>query len=689
MKKILSILLMFQLSIGNFFISVANATLSSPTWYDSNAVSVNPDWHYRVPIIIPTGAAINSTITVDVDFNTLLNQMGVSGTFDVNSPRVVRSSGVLATTQEFNNNIYANATNATLTRGEVRFLLEDSGPITYYLYFDITQNGVKPTNTQAVINGRFEQGGSNGLVNPPGWNAPTKTNANFDAQLRTSESPSISTDGGVVGNGASPRTVDGTPNTGAYSYLIGARTNIEAVNGFPTITFTKTIVVPSSNPGNLTFKYRIQGWDSNVNGNTTTYDYLSASIVGTSTTNMVGPAANNYTTYPFSPNYGTQSATTNGRSGYGQYNGFDFNASGTRVPKGGNVAMTVGYGAEPWWTVTQSLAAFAGQTVTLRFTFNNTTLYKSWAHIDDVEWSVINATLGMPEGFGAEVNSPNGNLIAGTTLSITAQVNALAVNPKAYVYKNGTLVAGPINLYNDGTRGSNSSTPNIWTNNGSDNANPTYTIPLITNNSNWSVIVYANDNSTTTIGGVSGLIKKPTGSNTPINETNFYNVGENAFQVIGINNYTNIKTVSIIKDPINNTTNPKAIPGAEVLYNILITSTSGGVSDNNTMFITDKIPTNTIMYVKDLGVVGSGPISFTQGTITSGLTYNYVALNNTTDNLFFSNDNGVTWTYIPTPDANGYDANVTDIKVSFNGIMNFSDGTNNPSFNVGFKVKIQ
>ena len=62
------------------------------------------------------------------------------------------------------------------------------------------------------------------------------------------QAASIGTDGTVVGNGAQPRITDGTPFTGGFSYLIGARTNNEPANGNPAVTLSRTIVVPATSP---------------------------------------------------------------------------------------------------------------------------------------------------------------------------------------------------------------------------------------------------------------------------------------------------------------------------------------------------------------------------------------------------------------------------------------------------------
>ena len=67
------------------------------------------------------------------------------------------------------------------------------------------------------------------------------------------------------------------------------------------------------------------------------------------------------------------------------------------------------------------------------------------------------------------------------------------------------------------------------------------------------------------------------------------------------------------------------------------------------------------------------------------MTYAFVALNNLTDDLQFSNDSGATWNYVPSPDANGYDAAVTGLRVNPKGMF----GANNAQFTVKFRVRIQ
>ena len=89
---------------------------------------------------------------------------------------------------------------------------------------------------------------------------------------------------------------------------------------------------------------------------------------------------------------------------------------------------------------------------------------------------------------------------------------------------------------------------------------------------------------------------------------------------------THLKSVSVLSDPLNNTSNPKSIPGAMEIYTLRLTNQGSGTVDNNTVAIVDAVPANTALYVQDLGVAGSGPLAFTNGTPSSTLTYTFSGL---------------------------------------------------------------
>lgn len=265
-------------------------TPAPPGWWDPDGVGAGSDWHYRVSVRLPATSSVNSTATVDVNFDTIAAQLGVAGTFDVNSVRVVRPGGVLATIQEFNDTRFAGATDTISNgRGEVRWIIEDAGTQTYYIYFDITQNGAKSANPQSTINGNFEHSRA-GQEDPAGWTS-SRIDLTYDAQVRPNETVTVSE--------TSKINTDGSPNTGAYAYLAGSRTNADTNNG-EIVTLTRTINVPASNSGSLYLRWKPQGWDSSDNDQKM-FDFMRVEIVGATTTEIVGPTAGDYAKNRFRP----------------------------------------------------------------------------------------------------------------------------------------------------------------------------------------------------------------------------------------------------------------------------------------------------------------------------------------------------------------------------------------------------
>ena len=147
--------------------------------------------------------------------------------------------------------------------------------------------------------------------------------------------------------------------------------------------------------------------------------------------------------------------------------------------------MTAARGSQPWWTLTSSLAAYAGQTITLRISSSHTNQYRSWFHVDDVEWSRQTATItnANVQAFGVNVTAPNDTAVTtpsqyqvAQTLTIRAQSQATTSAVRADVINpSGTVVATGVILYDDGTHGDAAAGDRIFTNNGSVPANPTYT----------------------------------------------------------------------------------------------------------------------------------------------------------------------------------------------------------------------
>lgn len=141
------------------------------------------------------------------------------------------------------------------------------------------------------------------------------------------------------------------------------------------------------------------------------------------------------------------------------------------------------------------------------------------------------------------------------------------------------------------------------------------------------------------------------------------------------------KTNQVVEDPINGAVNPKAISGARVRYSITVSNQGVGATDDESIVIDDDIPANTSLYVQ-----GGAPFIFSDGTVPSDLSLDYVDLAETTDDLSFSENSGTSYVYTPTAGPNGTDANVTQIRFTPSGRMSCGDAVNAPSFTTSFDV---
>jgi uncharacterized repeat protein (TIGR01451 family) len=164
--------------------------------------------------------------------------------------------------------------------------------------------------------------------------------------------------------------------------------------------------------------------------------------------------------------------------------------------------------------------------------------------------------------------------------------------------------------------------------------------------------------------------------------------GIGTFQVVLMPSITIVKSVSTVSDPVNGVVNPKAIPGAVMLYTIIVINSGQGPADNNTMVITDPVPANTTMYVD----TGPGdPVTFSCSAVPPcGLTFNYGA------NVRYTNTFPLpallappnvcgNFTYSPT---GSFDANVRGLCINPAGALNGTTGPPNPQFTLQFRVMV-
>ena len=137
-----------------------------------------------------------------------------------------------------------------------------------------------------------------------------------------------------------------------------------------------------------------------------------------------------------------------------------------------------------------------------------------------------------------------------------------------------------------------------------------------------------------------------------------------------------LKTSAVFSDPVNGSSDPKAIPRALIEYTILVSNTGISDTDEDSVLITDMVPDETKLCLSDMAGSGSGPVRFIDGTSSSSLDYTFAALDDLLDDLEFSNDDGASFAYEPVLDADGCDEAITDFRVrpdgAFAGDSSFS-----------------
>ncbi len=142
------------------------------------------------------------------------------------------------------------------------------------------------------------------------------------------------------------------------------------------------------------------------------------------------------------------------------------------------------------------------------------------------------------------------------------------------------------------------------------------------------------------------------------------------------------KSSDVLADPYNGTTLPKRIPGSTVRYAVTIANSGTGTVDNASLVLTDPVPAGTALFVSN---AGGPPVEFIDGTPASGLAFSYPAA------VSFSNQpgGGAPYSYVPTPDANGVDSNVTGLRVAPTGVLAAAGLGGNPSFTIRFRVRVR
>ncbi len=147
-----------------------------------------------------------------------------------------------------------------------------------------------------------------------------------------------------------------------------------------------------------------------------------------------------------------------------------------------------------------------------------------------------------------------------------------------------------------------------------------------------------------------------------------------------------IKSAVVTGDPVNGATNPKAIPGASIRYAVAVTNQGSGTPTADSVLVEDPLPAELELFVNGFG--GPSPVAFVDGATASGLALVFAGLGSAADDLEFD-DGSNAFTYVPVPDADGYDAAVRAIRVRPSGTFAGASVAGAPSFELRFQARVK
>lgn len=491
-----------------FSLSVQNALSYSPQdypWWNSS-------FHYRIPANVSANYQNRTSEPVEfsVNFTDVLRGMGISGTFDNNSVRVIEynasgsATGEIASQFDRGSGCAAPYSASSNAAGEVVWLMNGSTASganrTYYIYFDITENGAKaapnyPTGLNHSWDGEELYANSSLMEFRIDTNRSEYTSGIYYAKFKNGVT--------LFSAGATERTAEYTGfNNGTGDVGFNLYGNMSALYSGPVrsvfVQYGNETNFGSSKPtgaANITKKYYFY-----ENSTWVRIEHNLTSPAGASLTRwakypnpltfdagrvLSGGAAYSqpsaWSTDPFSAAF-AYSGT--GSAGVGLLNYMENNTNNYAIRINASAGALVA-NLSP-----VSFSSWIGETAVLHF--NDTTSPFQFSDFRNRTMAPLNITALAGEYFYvnmiANISKPAFN--RNETASITANIISDSFGLKSSVnasLNNGTSGAGDdmeIALYDDGTHGDAVAWDNVYTN--------TYTFTTYANPTAWNLtaIVY-------------------------------------------------------------------------------------------------------------------------------------------------------------------------------------------------------
>lgn len=140
-------------------------------------------------------------------------------------------------------------------------------------------------------------------------------------------------------------------------------------------------------------------------------------------------------------------------------------------------------------------------------------------------------------------------------------------------------------------------------------------------------------------------------------------------------------TTSTTWDPVNGTSFPKSLPLGRKRMTISAANPDLVAADLNSIGLNVAVPARTMIALDGDGS-SSTFLQYTDGTPASSLALIYTSPSSTSDDVDFSSDNGVSWTYYPVAGSDVSQAAVTNVRLRPRGSM-----AANSNFSVSLPLK--
>lgn len=140
------------------------------------------------------------------------------------------------------------------------------------------------------------------------------------------------------------------------------------------------------------------------------------------------------------------------------------------------------------------------------------------------------------------------------------------------------------------------------------------------------------------------------------------------------------KTVASISDPINGTTEQRSIPEATMGYTISVENRGSISPDAGTVVVSEDVPVDLSLCVSATCLTGGPVVLDTSASpVPPGVSLGSVE---------YSNNGGLSYVYVPIPDAAGFDDAVDAVRITLAGTLASIDPAGPPSFALRFAARV-